>query len=135
MPLPDIVTASWAPVEPVELNDADIDWLLASTSWHDVPLQAPLKPENLKPAPGVAVRATELPWGKLATQVEGQLIPAGVLTTVPVPVTVMFNCTGCAGWEALEFPPHPETAIKLNRRTGRKCFGAHTSQVALTVAS
>jgi hypothetical protein len=37
--------------------------------------------------PAEALRVTELPDGKLAVQVPGQLIPAGVLVTDPVPVT------------------------------------------------
>jgi len=35
----------------------------------------------------VAVRVMDVPDGKLAVQVVGQLIPAGLLVTVPVPVT------------------------------------------------
>ena len=52
-----------------------------------MPLHAPPYPENWKPEPAVAVRVTEVPDGKLAVHVVGQLIPAGLLVTVPVPVT------------------------------------------------
>jgi hypothetical protein len=52
-----------------------------------VPLQAPPHPENVKPVPGISVRTTWVLAAKLALQVVGQLIPEGVLVTVPVPET------------------------------------------------
>jgi hypothetical protein len=54
---------------------------------HEGPLQTPVKPENEKPAPGVAVRRTDAPSAKLAEQACGQLMPAGSLVTVPLPAT------------------------------------------------
>lgn len=58
------------------------------------PLQAPPKPLNWAPEPGVAISATVVPAVKLAVQVEGQLIPSGLLVMVPVPVieTVTWAC-------------------------------------------
>jgi hypothetical protein len=53
-----------------------------------VPLQAPPHPENVNPVPGTSVRATWVLAAKLALQVVGQLIPEGVLVTVPVPPPV-----------------------------------------------
>ncbi|MGB8989540.1 MAG: hypothetical protein WCC37_23280 [Candidatus Sulfotelmatobacter sp.] len=54
------------------------------------PVQAPDQPAKVPPVAGVSVRVTEEFGGKLAVQVAGvadeQLIPAGVLVTVPVPV-------------------------------------------------
>jgi len=64
---------------------------------HVEPLQAPAKPPKLKPEPAVAVNVTDVPEAKLAVQAEGQLIPAGLLTTVPLPVTLTVNCTCCRG--------------------------------------
>ncbi|MGB8477374.1 MAG: hypothetical protein WCE63_00855 [Acidobacteriaceae bacterium] len=43
------------------------------------------------PASGVAVNTTTVPLGKLAVQLCGQLIPAGVLVTVPPPVPALFT--------------------------------------------
>jgi hypothetical protein len=40
---------------------------------------------------GASVRVTAVPEGKLAVQVWPQLIPAGLLVTVPAPVTVTVN--------------------------------------------
>jgi hypothetical protein len=51
-----------------------------------VPQLPPVQPVNVYPLPAVAVSRTSVPEEKLAEQVEGQLIPAGLLATVPVPV-------------------------------------------------
>jgi hypothetical protein len=52
----------------------------------------PLQPANVDPSSAVAVRMTVVPLVKLAEHVVvGQLIPAGLLVTVPVPVPV--SCT------------------------------------------
>lgn len=51
-----------------------------------VPLQAPLQPANVEPAPAVAVSITLVPFLKFAEHVPGQSIPAGLLVTVPLPV-------------------------------------------------
>ncbi len=63
-----------------------------------VPVQAPDQPLKVDPAVAAAVNVTLLFWLKLAAQVAPQLIPAGVLVTVPVPVPVlvMDNWTGIA---------------------------------------
>src|SRR5439155_18310083 len=46
----------------------------------------PLQPVKVEPAAGVAVSVTTVPLAKLAEQVAAQLIPAGELVTVPLPV-------------------------------------------------
>jgi hypothetical protein len=56
---------------------------LVSVNRQSVPVQAPPKPLKVYPDAGVAVRLTLVPLLKLAVQVEGQLIPAGLLVTVP----------------------------------------------------
>ena len=56
------------------------------TTHAPVPLHPPpLQPVNNDAPVAAAVRLTELPAVKLARQVAPQLIPAGVLVTVPVP--------------------------------------------------
>ena len=54
-----------------------------------VPVQSPLQPVNTEPASGVAVNTTEVPSPKSAAQVAPQVIPAGALVTVPVPVPAL----------------------------------------------
>jgi phage tail protein X len=50
-----------------------------------LPAHAPLQPEKASLVPGVSLSITWLFCGKLAEHVVGQLIPAGLLLTVPVP--------------------------------------------------
>jgi hypothetical protein len=50
------------------------------------PEQAPLHPPNTEPAAGVAARLTTVPELKDAEHVAPQLMPAGALVTVPLPV-------------------------------------------------
>jgi hypothetical protein len=63
-------------------------WLMV-TLHAPVPLQAPLQPEKVEPAAGVAVKVTLVPDEKLALQVLPQVIPAGVLVTLPLPVPLL----------------------------------------------
>ena len=51
-----------------------------------VPEQAPPQPLKIQPLAGDAVKLTVAPAAKAALQVEPQLIPAGELVTVPLPV-------------------------------------------------
>jgi hypothetical protein len=54
-----------------------------------MPVQAPLHPPKEKLLFGVAVRVSWLLGAKLALHVPGQLIPAGLLVTEPVPLPVV----------------------------------------------
>ena len=78
-------------------------------------MHAPLNPENWKPEPAVAVSVTEVPDVKLAAHVVGQLIPAGLLVTVPVPVivTVRLKFLGGGGGVFTDVPPQ---AVRTNRQ-------------------
>src|SRR5262245_19886682 len=60
------------------------------------PVHAPPHPAKTEPAPGVAVKVTEVPVAKLAVQTVLQVSPAGALVTVPVPApeTVTLSPTG-----------------------------------------
>ena len=51
-----------------------------------LPAQAPPHPANDEFAAAVAVRVIEVPGSKLALQVWPQLMPGGLLTTLPLPV-------------------------------------------------
>jgi len=53
-----------------------------------------VNPEKLYPEPADADNVRLVPSLKLAVQVPGQLIPAGVLVTVPLPETVTLTCAG-----------------------------------------
>jgi hypothetical protein len=60
-------------------------WLIF-TKQAAVPVQAPLQPVKVEPVAAVAPSVTMVPLAQLAVQVVGQLIPATVLKTVPLPV-------------------------------------------------
>lgn len=61
-------------------------------NWQFAPVHAPLKPEKLFPDVGVAVNETAAPSANVPVQVVGQLMPAGLLVTVPWPTIVTDNC-------------------------------------------
>ena len=50
------------------------------------PEHAPLQPEKIEPSAAVAVRVTVVPTAKEALQVFPQLMPAGLLEIVPLPL-------------------------------------------------
>jgi hypothetical protein len=54
-----------------------------------VPEQSPDQPAKVEPESAVAVRVTVVPEAKYATHPVPQLIPAGLLVTVPDPVPVL----------------------------------------------
>jgi hypothetical protein len=56
-------------------------------------VQLPDHPEKVVPGSAAAVNTTAVPLVKLAEQVPGQLIPAGLLVTVPAPVPALFTVT------------------------------------------
>jgi hypothetical protein len=69
------------------VNNAVTEALLVKfTVQGPVPLQAPLQPVKIEPAEGVAVNVMEVPLLNAALQAVPQLIPAGSLVTVPLPV-------------------------------------------------
>jgi len=49
------------------------------------PVHTPPHPPNIEPVPGVSVSVTTAFCAKVAEQVPGQLMPAGLLVTVPEP--------------------------------------------------
>jgi hypothetical protein len=81
----------------------------------------PLQPVNLESAPAVAFKVTTVPLSNNAAQVGPQLIPAGVLITLPLPVPFLVSDRENFVWELSElnvalqvlatsiiiFPVHP----------------------------
>src|SRR3989442_492253 len=57
-----------------------------------VPLQSPFQPVKVDPVAGMGVSVTLMPWSKgtvWVAHVGPQLIPAGLLVTVPLPLPVL----------------------------------------------
>ncbi len=67
-----------------------------------LPLQAPPQLLKTQPAAGVGVKVTCDPPVKVWLHVDGQLMPAGLLATVPLPVTLTVK---------LALPPPDETQL------------------------
>jgi hypothetical protein len=69
-------------------------------------VQSVLKPINVESPVGVAVSTTGFPLSKFAEHVVGQLIPVGLLVTVPVPVPASITVS-VAGiiWHSTEASP------------------------------
>jgi hypothetical protein len=67
---------------------------------------------------GVAVSVTGVPLLKLALHVDGQLMPAGVLITVPLPVkltaSVKVDCTNVAVTDCAEFIVTRQVPVPLH---------------------
>jgi len=57
----------------------------------------PLQPPKVEPAAGAAVSVTAVPLAKLAAQVGPQLMPAGLLVTVPAPAAALETVSMRAG--------------------------------------
>ncbi len=75
-----------------------VDAVFTVTAHAPVPVQAPPQFANVDPAAGVAVRVTAVPGVTDCEQVAPQLMPAGLLVTVPdpVPIFVTESITGVA---------------------------------------
>src|SRR4029077_10762875 len=86
IPVPVSVTVR---VAPVRSKTAVTDSTEFISTWHDpVPEQAPVQPAKVEPVFATAVSCTGVPMLKPAVQVVPQLIPVGLLVTVPIPVPV-----------------------------------------------
>ena len=82
----------------VRLNVAVTEVLAARATTHAlVPLQPPDQPANVDPVPAVSVSVTDVPVAMLALHVVPQLIPEGLLVTVPVPVPASCTVSGEVG--------------------------------------
>jgi hypothetical protein len=87
VPLPDNSTDSCGPLVVAVLNVAVTDVAADAMMLHvPVPLHAPDHPANVDPLLGVAASVMAVPAMKLALHVWPQLMPAGVLLTVPDPL-------------------------------------------------
>ena len=70
----------------------------------------PLQPAKTEPVAAVAVRVIVAPEANLAEQVEPQLMPVGLLVTVPLPVPAVLTCR-------VKLPPRsrPKAAVHSNK--------------------
>jgi hypothetical protein len=89
--VPEPVTATLS-VAGLTANVADTVLAASIVTEHvdDVPLQAPLHPEKVKPVEGAAAKVTTVPLLKVLLQLEAQELPSEK-PTPPVPEMVRFN--------------------------------------------
>jgi hypothetical protein len=80
-PLPVLVTDRTGFV--VNVAVTDFGPVIANVHVVVVPVHAPPHPANVAPAAGVAVSVTPVPWSYDSVQSDPQLMPAGLLVTVP----------------------------------------------------
>jgi hypothetical protein len=88
-----------------------------------MPLHAPPKPEKLKPETAVAARVTEVPELNFAAQAVGQVIPVGLLVTVPLPEMITDNCAvvgGGGGGDDEGVEPPPQAMSREHRTSSRR---------------
>jgi len=87
-----------------------------------VPVQAPDHPAKVEPEKATAVSVTCDPVLKLALHVVPQLIPAGLLVTVPepVPLACTLSWTMCTGVGVMDAPPQPTARTSEAGQTQRK---------------
>jgi hypothetical protein len=67
---------------------------LIVTEQAPAPVHAPLQPAKVAPLPGVAINVTTVPLAKFAVHVVPQLMPDGLLVTVPLPVPASVTVNG-----------------------------------------
>jgi hypothetical protein len=85
-------------------------WVILTVQ-EPVPLHpSPLQPTNVDPLAAAAVNVTLVPASKAALHAAGQLMPAGLLVTVPLPVpatlTVKVNC-----WSVIVMAKIPPSSV------------------------
>jgi len=133
VPVPPPVMATVMPSPAI--NDAVTLVVVVIVRVQVVPEHAPPQPPKMKLAPGFAVNVTFAFLAKLAVHVVGQLIPAGVLVTVPEPaaggVTVNWNAVAEGVVGEVEPLPAPqfvsarvEKPTKINRNNGKPLMAA-----------
>ena len=81
--------SSVKPLEVIEKLAVTARAALIVTVQAPVPVQLPLQPVKVEPAPGAAVSVTTVPGVKEAEHVAPQEIPAGLLVTVPLPAPAL----------------------------------------------
>jgi hypothetical protein len=84
-----------------------------------VPVHAPLQPVKVDPLAAVAVRVTDSPAAKVAVHVVPQLMPAGLLDTLPAPVPARLTDKSRRGSDpevAQASPEYADAPLRLNAR-------------------
>ena len=82
-----------------------------------VPVQAPDQPVKSELASGFAVSVTEVPMAKFTLHAKPQLIPDGLLVTVPPPVPAFWTVSSTDEGEVTWVPwGEPQPARKVERK-------------------
>lgn len=98
------------------MNIAVTDVLPIRVTVHDpVPLHAPDHPANVEPELGAVVSVMVVPLAKLESHVCPQLIPEGLLVTVPDPVPPLCTVSWKLETRGIFAAPHPQRRSKRAR--------------------
>jgi len=100
------------PVVWAKFADTLCAWVIG-TRQLPTPLQAPPQPVKANPASGTTVRLTTVTGVKLAVQVEPQLMPVGVLNTLPLPLTLTLSGKTCSVKLALTLVSAPSATMQV----------------------
>ena len=86
-----------------------------------VPEQAPDQPAKSELASGFAVSVTDVPLANFALQAEPQLIPEGLLVTVPPPVPAFWTVISIDKGEVATITgAEPQPARKVERKAAER---------------
>jgi hypothetical protein len=120
-PAPVIAVVAAACVWPTTFGTATGTVKVAVTNWSEfamglhelLPVQGPLQPENSDPGEAKALRLTAVPSAKLAAQDDvPQLMPDGLLVTVPWPLPDSITASACV----VAMPP-PSSTVRFEALT------------------
>lgn len=114
VPVPALMTVSvWVPPRLANVANTVRSAVIATVQVVLVPLHAPPQLAKREPVAGVARSVTLVPDTNCPAHVDPQLIPAGVLVTVPVPVPLLVTVSFLLRKVAVAFTSAPRVNVQV----------------------